>query len=117
METFSASLRTVGDVNSLAATIELSDGRLRIAAGDTEIGDWPLTEVHLEEIPTGYRMAVEGELLLLEFNDTSSFSTELAKSTKKKRRGIPRKKATSNTREETEDQPVAPEDSVVVPSP
>lgn len=118
METFSASLRTVGDVNSLAATIELSEGRLRIAAGDTEIGDWPLTEIHLEEIPTGYRMAVEGELLLLEFNDTSSFSAELAKASKKKRRGISRKKETSNAGEETEDQPDAQsEDPIVVTPP
>ncbi len=117
METFSASLRTVGDVNSLAATIELSDGRLRIAAGDTEIGDWPLTEVHLEEIPTGYRMAVEGELLLLEFKDTSSFNAELAKSSKKKRRGISRKKETSQSSEEANDQPVPPEDTVVVTPP
>ncbi len=118
METFSASLRTVGDVNSLAATIELSDGRLRIAAGDTEIGSWPLTEVHLEEIPAGYRMAVEGELLLLEFKDVSSFSTELAKSRKKKRLGIPRKKETSQKSAKTKDQPVAaPRDPVVVAPP
>lgn len=117
METFSASLRTVGDVNSLAATIELSDGRLRIAAGDTEIGSWPLSEVHLEEIPTGYRMAVEGELLLLELNDTSSFSAELAKSNKKKRRVIPRKKETSPGNEEAEGQPTAPPEDPVVISP
>lgn len=118
METFSASLRTVGDVNSLAATIELSDGRLRIAAGDTEIGNWPLTEIHLEEIPAGYRMAVEGELLLLEFNDTSSFSAELAKSRKKKRLGIPRKKEASQKSAKAKDQPVAaPKDPVVVAPP
>lgn len=117
METFSASLRTVGDVKSLAATIELSDGRLRIAAGDTEIGDWPLTEIHLEEIPTGYRMAVEGELLLLEFNDASSFSAELEKSTKQKRRRLSRKKKTSQESEETGDRPVAPEDSAVATPP
>lgn len=117
METFSASLRTVGDVNSVATTIELSDGRLRMAAGDTEIGNWPLTEIHLEEIPTGYRMAVEGELLLLEFNDVSLFSAELAKASKK-RRGISRKKKTSQKTAETKDQPTAPsEDSVVVAPP
>lgn len=118
METFSASLRTVGDVNSLATTIELSDGRLRIAAGDTEIGNWPLTEIHLEEIPTGYRMAVEGELLLLEFNDASLFSAELEKASKKKRRGISLKKETSQKTAETKDRPTAPsEDSVVVAPP
>lgn len=118
MGTFSASLRTVGDVNSLAASIELSDGQLRIAAGDTEIGTWPLTEIHLEEIPTGYRMAVEGELLLLEFKDVSSFSAELEKSRKKKRRGISRKKETSQETEQTEDQPPTPsEDPVVIHPP
>ncbi|MFP3882640.1 MAG: hypothetical protein ACLFRT_08815 [Actinomycetota bacterium] len=118
MGTFSASLRTVGDVNSLAATIELSEGRLRIAAGDTEIGDWPLTEIHLEEIPTGYRMAVEGELLLLEFNDMSSFTAELEKAHKKKRRGISRKKKTPTQAEAAEGQQIAPtEEPTVVPPP
>lgn len=118
METFSASLRTVGDVNSFPATIELSEGRLRIAAGDTEIGDWPLTEIHLEEIPNGYRMAVEGELLLLELEDTSSFGAELARSSKKKRRGIRRKKKTSTRTEEAGGQPTTPSgEPTVVPAP
>ena len=114
METFPAALRTVGDVNSLAATIELSDGRLRIAAGDTEIGDWPLTEVQLEEIPTGYRMAVEGELLMLDLKDVSSFNAELEKSSKKKRRGISRKRKQKAAK--TKDQPsVRSENPIVVP--
>lgn len=120
MGTFSASLRTVGDANTLAARIELTDGRLSIVAGNTEIGSWPLSEVHLEEIPTGYRMAVEGELLLLEFNDVTSFSGELAKAASKKRRVIGRKKEPSASEEvetevEEQDPPETP-DPVVVPS-
>lgn len=84
MGTFTASLRSIGDVKSLPATVELNEGRIYIAAGSTEIGSWQLTDVHLEEIPTGYRMAAEGEQILIELRDTTAFATELAKQTKKK---------------------------------
>lgn len=122
MGNFSASLRTVGDVNTLAANIELADGRLRIVVGDTEIGSWPLSEIHLEEIPTGYRMAVEGELLMLEFNDVTSFSEELAKAASKKRRVIGRKKEASAPQEATTEpeapsRPETPDPVAVPPQP
>lgn len=84
MGTFTASLRSIGDVKSLPATVELSEGRIHIAAGSIEIGSWPLTEVHLEEIPTGYRMAAEGEQVLIELRDTVGFASELANQTKKR---------------------------------
>ena len=85
MGTFSASLRTVGDVTSLPATIEISEGRLTIAAGSTEIGTWSLNEVSLEEIPTGYRMVAEGDQILIELKDVTAFSAALATGAKKKR--------------------------------
>jgi len=91
MGTFSASLRATGDIRSLAATIELSDGHLSIVAGSTEIGRWSLSEIRLEEIPTGYRMAAEGEQILLEIKDLASFNAELEKASKK-RVGRARKK-------------------------
>ncbi len=84
MGTFTASLRSIGDVKSLPATVELNEGRIYIAAGSTEIGSWPLDDVHLEEIPTGYRMAAEGEQILIELRDTTAFAAELAKQTKKR---------------------------------
>ena len=86
MGTFSASLRTVGDVTSLPATIEISEGRLTIAAGSTEIGTWSLNEVSLEEIPTGYRMVAEGDQILIEFKDVTAFSAALATGAKKRGR-------------------------------
>jgi hypothetical protein len=79
MGKYSASLRAIGDVRTLPATIELSNGNLSIAAGDTEIGTWPLDEIRLEKIPTGYRMSAEGDQVLLEMNDLDSFAEELAK--------------------------------------
>ncbi len=79
MGTYSASLRSIGDVKTLSATIELSDGNLSIVVGDTEIGTWSLNEINLEEIPTGYRMSAEGDQVLLEMRDIDSFASELAK--------------------------------------
>lgn len=92
MGTFTASLRAIGDVRALPATVELSDGRLSIVAGSTEIGSWALSDIHLEEIPTGYRLAAEGEQILIELKDLDGFAAELASRNKKARLG--RKKAT-----------------------
>ncbi len=95
MGTFTASLRNVGDVRSLPATVELSDGRLSIAANNTDIGSWALTDIHLEPIPTGYRMAAEGDQILIELKDLVSFEEELQNASKRKRSfGLRRKKTT-----------------------
>lgn len=101
MGTFEAGLRTIGDVKALPATIELSEGQLHIAAGDTEIGSWALSEIHLEEIPTGYRMAAEGEQILIELNDMESFTAELNSGNKRRLGfGRKRKRATQQDSEE-----------------
>jgi hypothetical protein len=92
MGTFTASLRATGDVKSLPATVELDDGRLSIMAGSAEIGSWLLTDVSLEEMPTGYRLAAEGEQILIELKDLDGFATELA-SQRKKRSPFTRRKA------------------------
>jgi hypothetical protein len=84
MGTFTASLRAIGDVKSLPATVELNDGRLSIMAGSAEIGSWLLTDVSLEEMPTGYRLAAEGEQILIELKDLDGFATELAGQSKKR---------------------------------
>ena len=86
MGTFSASLRSIGDVKPLPATVEISDGRLTIAAGSMEIGSWPLTDVHFEEIPTGYRMAAEGEHVIIELKDIDGFNVALRNGEKGRRR-------------------------------
>ncbi len=84
MGTFDASLRTIGDTKALPATIRLDEGRLSIASGDTEIGSWALSEIHLEPIPTGYRMAAEGDSVILEIKDLTGFNTALEQSTKRR---------------------------------
>jgi hypothetical protein len=86
MGTHAASLRAVGDVTGVQATVELEGGRMTIAAGDTDIGSWPLDDIHFEPIPTGYRVAIEGEQILIELKDRESFDEEL-NSRRKRRRG------------------------------
>lgn len=86
MGTFTASLRAIGDVKALPATVRLEEGQLSIAAGETEIGTWPLTEIHLEPMPTGYRLAAEGEQILIELKDIDSFNEALKEVSKRKLR-------------------------------
>jgi hypothetical protein len=77
MGTFSASLRTIGDRRGLPATVKLDGDRIVIEAGDHPIGEWSLEEVHLEATGNGYRMAAEGEQILLEIDDAENFEIEL----------------------------------------
>ena len=79
MGSFSASLKTLGDRVGLPATVVIEDNRLSIAAGEEEIGEWSLNEIHLEPTGTGYRMAAEGEQLLIEVADLEAFGSELNK--------------------------------------
>ena len=88
MGTFTASLRAIGDVKSVPATLELEEGRLSIASGSVEIGTWLLDDIHLEPIPTGYRLAAEGDQILIEMKDVDSF-TEALSSGKRRKLKIP----------------------------
>lgn len=100
MGTFTASLRTIGDVHALPATVELTDGQLSIASGETSIGSWQLADIHLEPIPTGYRMAAEGDQILIELKDIESFQ-EALKAGKKRRLRLPEKKSKSAPAEDS----------------
>lgn len=84
MGTFTGSLRAIGDVKSVPATLELEEGRLSIASGSVEIGTWPLSDIQLEPIPTGYRMAAEGDQILIELKDIDSFSEALSSGQRRK---------------------------------
>jgi hypothetical protein len=83
MGSFVASLKTMGDTRGLPAVVHLSEGRLSIKAGDEAIGEWALEDIRLEPIETGYRMAAEGEQIILELPDADGFESELKKSGKR----------------------------------
>jgi len=74
MGKFNASLRTLGDSRGLPATVTVVEERISIEAGDQEIGSWNIDEVVLE--PTGesvYRLEVDGDRILIDFEDAGTF--------------------------------------------
>ena len=83
MGSFVASLKTTGDTRGLPAVVHLSEDRLSINAGDEAIGDWALEDIRLEPMETGYRMAAEGEQIILEMTDADGFESELQKNGKR----------------------------------
>lgn len=99
MGSFSASLKTIGDTRGLPATVKLEDGRLSIEAGDAEIGDWSLLDIGLEPTSKGYRLAAEGDQLIIEMPDTEQFAQELEASLPKKRKrsGLRQRRAEKET--------------------
>jgi|GEM_PF-1629943 len=78
MGSYDASLKAFGDLHGLPAVVRVEDGWLTIDAGDTHIGGWSLDEISLEPAPNGYRMAADGDQILLELTDVERFAEELA---------------------------------------
>jgi len=91
MGTFSASLKTLGDKRGLPATVNLDEDTLSITAGDQPIGSWSLAEIKLEPTASGYRMAAEGEQILIEMAERDAFAEELNQRTAKGRLRLRRK--------------------------
>ena len=99
MWTFDASLRTLGDRKGLPATLTIEDGRLAIDAGDQPIGDWSLSEIQLEPTPTGYRMAAEGEQILLDIENVDDFTLALnGKKVKGRKKDAPSPKVSTKVK-------------------
>ena len=99
MWTFDASLRTLGDRKGLAATLTIEDGRLAIDAGDQPIGEWSLSEIRLEPTPTGYRMAAEGEQILLDIENVDDFTLALnGKKVKGRKKDAPSPEASTKVK-------------------
>ena len=105
MGTFAASLRALGDVKGLPATVELEDGVLSIAAGEVAIGEWSLKEIRMEPIPSGYRIAAEGDQILIELKELERFNEELEAKRSRFRR---KKKGVKEKAKGSEAQPSEP---------
>lgn len=86
MGTYSASLRAVGDTRALPATVHLEDGQISIAAGSHQIGTWSLADIQLEPLPNGYRMAAEGDQIIIELKELDAFREALDNGRFKRRR-------------------------------
>lgn len=78
MGEYEGKLRVPGDIGpSLGVTVDLSDSRIRVAAGPSEIGDWDLSEVMVNAEEDGFHMRVEGEELILRVEKDAEFAIDL----------------------------------------
>lgn len=86
MGTFNASLRTIGDRRGLPAVVTLAERQISIQAGDEELGSWTLDEVELEESGNSFRLEVDGDRILIDFEDVAGFRDLLASSSRMRNR-------------------------------
>jgi hypothetical protein len=63
----------------------LENGQISIAAGSHEIGSWSLADIELEPLPNGYRMAAEGDQIIIELRELNEFREALANGRFKRR--------------------------------
>ena len=78
MPTYEGSLRIPGDEGPpLAVMIDLVDGRLLMSAGDSEIGNWAMSEIRVNALPDGFHLRAEGEEVLLDITDDAQFAVDL----------------------------------------
>jgi hypothetical protein len=78
MSTYEGSLRIPGDDGPpLAVMIDLVDDRLLMSAGDSEIGNWAMSEIRVNALPDGFHLRAEGEEVLLDITDDAQFAVDL----------------------------------------
>ena len=78
MSTYEGALRIPGDDGPpLAVTIDLTGDRFRMTAGESEIGDWPTSDIRVNALPDGFHLRAEGEEVLLDITDDAQFAVDL----------------------------------------
>jgi hypothetical protein len=77
MGTYFGSLRVPGERGpGLGVVIDLTDNRIRIAAGPAEIGDWTKDEVRVHADDDGFHLRAEGEEVILDLTEDARFAVD-----------------------------------------
>ena len=75
MATFRGTLEVEGDpASSLVTDVDVSEGRISMKAGGSEIGSWDLNDISIEESEGAFRIIAEDESLLLRLRDAKRFA-------------------------------------------
>ncbi len=75
MASFPGELEVEGDPDSsLVADVMVVDGRISLRAGTTDIGDWDLNDITIEESAGAFRILADDEVLVLRVGDAKRFS-------------------------------------------
>jgi hypothetical protein len=71
-------LRVEGeDEPPIGVMVDLTDGRMRVSAGDIEVADWSLDEVRISALLDGFHVRAEGDEVVLEIEDEGHFALDL----------------------------------------
>jgi len=78
MSRFEARLRMYGDAGPpLGVAVDISDRRMHVKSGDTEVADWSMDEIRVSALEDGFHIRAEGEDIVLEVEDDARFAVEL----------------------------------------
>jgi hypothetical protein len=62
---------------AIHVVIDLTDERLRLRSGDTEIADWSLDEIQVNALSDGFHVKAEGEEIILDLAEDAEFAVAL----------------------------------------
>jgi len=78
MTAYSGQLRMPGESGpSLGVEVDLSESRMRVLAGETEIGNWELADVLVNAEEDGFHVRVDGEEIILRVEQDAEFAINL----------------------------------------
>lgn len=78
MTSFDARLRLTNQPGfPLGVEVDLTGERMVVTSGGKEIADWPLDEIRVISRADGFHIEAEGEEVVLNVSDGSSFAREL----------------------------------------
>lgn len=78
MSEFEGVLRTMTDRDvAIRVTIDLTNERLRLLTGDSEIADWSLDEIRVNALSDGFHIKAEGEEVILDLTEDAEFAVAL----------------------------------------
>ena len=61
----------------LNVTIDVSEAHLHLKSGETEVADWPISQIRVSALEDGFHVRAEGEDVVLEVDDDARFAVEL----------------------------------------
>ncbi|HEY7584225.1 MAG TPA: hypothetical protein VIB78_11505 [Acidimicrobiia bacterium] len=78
MAAYEARLRMdASDPTQISVSVDLTDERFKMRAGDTEIADWSRREIRVAAQPDGFHVRAEGEEIILDVTDDAAFALAL----------------------------------------
>ena len=78
MVEFAGVLRTRAErETAIAVVIDLTDERLRLRSGGTDIADWSLDEIRVNAQADGFHIRAEGEEVILDLRQDAEFAVAL----------------------------------------